>query len=98
MAISGWSHPCPTTAGDDAPHQRSTTCAQPHAFTLPPCAQVYRRVPDLGAFATLVEEALSDYNATSVKPMRLVLFADALDHVARICRCLLAAGAGPGVC
>lgn len=35
-----------------------------------------------------IEEYLDDYNSTSKTPMKLILFLDACDHVARICRVL----------
>ena len=35
-----------------------------------------------------IEEYLEDHNSTSKSPMRLILFLDACDHVARICRIL----------
>lgn len=33
-----------------------------------------------------MEEYLDDFNSTTTSPMRLVLFLDAIEHVARICR------------
>lgn len=35
---------------------------------------------------TTVEEYLGEYNAESKQPMNLVMFGDAIDHVARISR------------
>lgn len=35
-----------------------------------------------------IEEYLEDYNSSSKSPMKLILFLDACDHVARICRIL----------
>ena len=35
-----------------------------------------------------IEEYLEDYNSTSKTQMKLILFLDACDHVARICRVL----------
>ena len=46
----------------------------------------YARVTDVGVLQRVVEEALEDFNNVSNKPMRLVMFADALEHVARVCR------------
>lgn len=34
----------------------------------------------------LVEEYLEDYNSLTSKPMKLVMFLDAIEHVSRICR------------
>jgi hypothetical protein len=33
-----------------------------------------------------METYLEDYNSTTVTPMKLVLFADAMEHVSRVCR------------
>jgi len=47
----------------------------------------YRQVEDIKLFIKKVESKLSDFNDnTKSKPMRLVMFLDACDHVARICR------------
>ena len=35
-----------------------------------------------------IEEYLDDYNGQSKIPMKLIMFLDACDHVARICRIL----------
>lgn len=48
--------------------------------------RVYARVPDAAALQRTVAEYLEDYNATAAAPMKLVLFGDALEHVARVCR------------
>jgi hypothetical protein len=40
----------------------------------------------MAKLVTLVEEYLADYNSVSSKPMKLVLFLDAIEHVSRICR------------
>jgi dynein heavy chain len=47
---------------------------------------VYARVPDIAKLQHVIEERLEAYNSTSSCPMKLVLFADALEHVARVCR------------
>ena len=40
----------------------------------------------------VLKEYLSDYNAVSKKPMQLVLFQFALEHVSRICRIITSPG------
>jgi dynein heavy chain len=47
----------------------------------------YVQVTNIKQFITKIEENLNNYNDESKgKPMRLVMFLDACDHVARICR------------
>ncbi|CAG9464833.1 unnamed protein product [Pedinophyceae sp. YPF-701] len=46
----------------------------------------YSEVPSMEAFLKVAQEYLNDFNATSKKPMQLVLFDFALEHVSRICR------------
>jgi len=47
----------------------------------------YVQVTNVKQFITKIEENLNNYNEESKgKPMRLVMFLDACDHVARICR------------
>lgn len=41
---------------------------------------------DHGALAKTMEEYLEDHNAMSTKPMSLVLFKNAIEHVARVSR------------
>lgn len=48
--------------------------------------QLYVHIPDMKQLSTVVEEYLAEYNANTKKPMRLVLFSFALEHVTRICR------------
>lgn len=48
----------------------------------------YKFISDLKAMVTRIEEYLEDYNSATKNPMRLVMFLDACDHVARICRIL----------
>lgn len=48
----------------------------------------YKNIPDLKAMQTKVEEYLEEYNQATKSPMRLVMFLDACDHVARIARVL----------
>jgi hypothetical protein len=46
----------------------------------------YEEVPSLERMTAAVTRGLADYNAASRKPMRLVLFLYALEHVARVGR------------
>jgi dynein heavy chain len=48
----------------------------------------YKEITDMAALKSVMQEQLADYNVTSDKPMDLVLFQFALDHVARIARVL----------
>lgn len=48
--------------------------------------QVYEEVKDPENLQNVVEDYLGEYNAESKQPMQLVMFADAIDHVARISR------------
>ncbi len=52
------------------------------------CVQLYEEVKDLAALVPTIEEYLSDYNAESKTPMKLVMFLDAIEHVSRISRVL----------
>jgi dynein heavy chain len=46
----------------------------------------YAEVPNAQAALAAVEEALTDHNATSKRPMPLAMFLFALEHVSRISR------------
>ena len=48
----------------------------------------YAEVESLGAMKTVMEGFLDDYNNMFAVPMPLVMFADACEHVARVCRVL----------
>ena len=48
----------------------------------------YAEVPDLQQLQERTEEALSDFNSASKKPMELVMFMFAIEHVSRIARVL----------
>ena len=48
----------------------------------------YEEVPDLGALSSRIEQYLADFNAQSRKPMNLVMFMFAIEHVSRIARVL----------
>lgn len=50
--------------------------------------QLYVELTDAPRLAAVVEDYLAEYNAGSKRPMALVLFAFALEHVCRICRVL----------
>lgn len=49
-------------------------------------ARHYREIRDLNSLRSTVEEFLNSYNEMSKKPMHLVLFRFALEHLSRICR------------
>jgi len=51
-------------------------------------ARVYAEITDTARMVSVVEECLDDYNATNTKKMPLVMFVDAVAHVARISRVL----------
>lgn len=48
--------------------------------------KVYREIEDHVALVKTMEEYLEDHNAMTSKPMSLVLFQNAIEHVARISR------------
>jgi dynein heavy chain, axonemal len=48
--------------------------------------RVYSEIQDMDKLVRMVEEYLEDYNAMSNAPMKLVMFLDAVEHVARVCR------------
>jgi len=48
----------------------------------------YEEVADLGALSTRIEQYLADFNGQSRKPMNLVMFMFAIEHVSRIARVL----------
>ena len=50
--------------------------------------RLYGEVADLGQLRTTMESYLEDYNAQTNKPMKLVLFLDAIEHVSKISRIL----------
>lgn len=52
----------------------------------------YDEITDLQKLYQVVNDYLSDYNALSKKPMHLVLFEFALEHVCRICRIITQPG------
>ncbi|XP_014249835.1 dynein heavy chain 12, axonemal-like isoform X2 [Cimex lectularius] len=52
----------------------------------------YEEIPSLDAFFTACSNALINYNETTRKPMEIVLFRYALEHLSRICRILTLSG------
>lgn len=50
--------------------------------------RLYVEVPDLGVLRKKMESYRKDYNAQTNKPMELVLFLDAIEHVRKISRIL----------
>ena len=54
--------------------------------------RVYTQVSDSARMLAVLKEYLSDYNAISKKPMQLVLFQFALEHISRICRIITSPG------
>lgn len=54
--------------------------------------RIYTQVSDPSKMLVVLKEYLSDYNAISKKPMQLVLFQFALEHVSRICRIITSPG------
>lgn len=53
---------------------------------------MYTQISDPNKMLGVLKEYLSDYNAISKKPMQLVLFQFALEHVSRICRIITSPG------
>ena len=53
---------------------------------------MYTQISDPAKMLGVLKEYLSDYNAISKKPMQLVLFQFALEHVSRICRIITSPG------
>lgn len=51
-------------------------------------ARPYTIITDLPAMQTRIEEYLDDYNQSVKFPMKLIMFMDACEHVARVCRVL----------
>lgn len=50
--------------------------------------RIYQQVSDLKLFLSKIIEYLEEYNNVQKNKMRLVMFLDACDHVARIARCV----------
>ena len=50
--------------------------------------KIYDEIQELSKLKSVVEDFLSDHNAESKQPMPLVMFSDALEHVARVVRVL----------
>jgi len=58
------------------------------AFSMDGEGRPYQYVQDLTAMVKKIEEYLEDYNSQNKSQMKLILFLDACDHVARIARVL----------
>lgn len=48
--------------------------------------QVYQEIENLSHLQRVMDDYLEDYNAMTNKPMSLVLFQNAIEHVSRISR------------
>nr|AML30859.1 axonemal inner arm dynein heavy chain 3 [Marsilea vestita] len=48
--------------------------------------RIYEEVKDFQKLSQIVDQYLEDYNNVSSAPMKLVMFLDAIEHAARICR------------
>ena len=48
--------------------------------------KIYEEIDDINKLKSVVEDFLTDFNSDSKQPMPLVMFADALEHVARVVR------------
>ncbi|CAM9135038.1 unnamed protein product, partial [Choristocarpus tenellus] len=55
-------------------------------FSDPKGGKVYQEIEDHEALAKIMEDYLEDHNAMTSKPMSLVLFQNAIEHIARISR------------
>jgi dynein heavy chain len=53
-----------------------------------PHNRLYEQIESIEVLKTVVEEYLLDHNSESKQPMPLVMFSDALEHIARIARIL----------
>ena len=50
--------------------------------------KLYDEVEDLAGVRKVMDEYLDEYNATATKPMNLVMFMFAIEHVSRLARIL----------
>ena len=51
--------------------------------------KAYDEIPNVGDLSSLMDKYLGEYNQLSKKPMDLVMFRFAIEHLSRICRVLL---------
>ena len=58
-------------------------------FTVPKGKRTYKRVVDVPSVQSILNNSLDEYNNVGTKPMKLVLFLFAVEHICRVARVLL---------
>ena len=58
-------------------------------FTVPKGKRTYKRVVDVPSMQSILNNSLDEYNNVGTKPMKLVLFLFAVEHICRVARVLL---------